>query len=59
MIVLLNHHNNVLIVFFDTCRNAELSMNGRMREQECIKCLISKVCMRLPTICFPHSVTKG
>ena len=34
-------------------------MNGRMRGPECDKCLISKMCMRLQTICFPHSVTKG
>ena len=29
-----------------------------MCEQECIKYLISKMRMHLPTICFPHSVTK-
>ena len=56
---LLDHHDNVLIVFFHTCRSAQLNMNGRMRESECIKCLISKTHIRLPTICFPHSVTKG
>ena len=33
-------------------------MEGSMRESECIKCLISKMRMRLPTICFAHSVTK-
>ena len=28
IIFLLDHHNNVLIVFFYTCRSAQLSMNG-------------------------------
>ena len=59
IIFLLDQHNNVLIVFFYTCRSAQLNMKGRMRESECIKCLISKMRMHLPTICFPHSVTKG
>ena len=53
--ILLDHHNNVLIVFFYTCRSAQLNVNGRVREQECIKCLISKMRLRLTSICFPHS----
>ena len=53
-----DHHNNVLIVFFYTGRSAQSNMNGCMREQERIKCLISKMRMRLPTICFSHSVPK-
>ena len=57
--ILLDHHNNVLIAFFYTCRSAHLNMNGHTREQECIKCLISEMRMRLPTICFPYSVSKG
>ena len=58
---LFDHHNNVLIVVFYTCRSAQLNMNERQRllEQECIKCLILKMRMRLLTICFPHSVPKG
>ena len=59
IIFLFDHHNNVSIVFFYTCRSAQLNINRRMRESECVKCLISKMLMRLPTICFPHSVTKG
>ena len=51
--------NSVLIVFFYTCRSAQLNMNGRIREQEFLKCLVSKMRMRLPTTGFPHSVTKG
>ena len=57
IILLLDHHNNVLIVFFD--KSVQLNMNGRMREQECIRCLISKMHMRSPMICCPHSATKG
>ena len=59
MIFLLDHHDNVLIVFFYICGSAQLNMNGRMREQEYIKSLISKMRMCLPTICFPRSVAKG
>ena len=59
IIFLLDLQNNVLIVFFYTCRSAQLNMSGRIRESECIKCLISKMRMRLPMICFQHSVTKG
>ena len=40
---LLDHHNNDLTVFFYTCGRTQLNMNGRMREQECIKCLTSKM----------------
>ena len=59
IIFLLDHHNNALIVYLYTCRSAHLNMNGRMREQECIKRLTSKICMGLPTICFPREVAKG
>ena len=59
IIFLLDHYKNVFIVFFYTCRSAQLNMNGRMREPERIKCLILKMRIRLPTICFTHSVTKG
>ena len=52
IIFLLDNHNNVLIVSFYTCRSAQLNMNGRMREQECVKRLISKIRMRLPKIAF-------
>ena len=56
---LINHQNNVSIMPFYTCRSAQLKMNRCMCKQECIKCLISNMCMRLPTIGCPHSVTKG
>ena len=46
-------------MFCYACRSAQLNMNGCMHRQKCIKSLISKVCMRLPTIYFPHPVTKG
>ena len=59
IILLLDHPDNVFIVFFYTFGSAQLNMNGRVRKQECIRCLISKMRMRLPTICFPHSVIKG
>ena len=58
-IINIDYHNNVSIVFFYTCKSAQLNMNGRMREQECMKCLLSKMHTRLRIICFPHSVTKG
>ena len=45
--------------FFFSFGNAQLNMNGRMNEQECINCLISKMRTHLPMICFSHSVTKG
>ena len=32
IIFLLDHHNNVLNVFFYTRRSAQLNMNGRMHE---------------------------
>ena len=57
IIFLLGHHDNDFIVFFYT-RSAQSNMNEHMREQECIKHLISKMRMRLPPICFPHSVPK-
>ena len=37
IIFLLDHHNNVLIVFFYTCRSAQLNMDRRMCDQECVK----------------------
>ena len=48
MVFLLDHHNNVLIVFFCTCRSAKLNTNGCIREQGCIKSLTSKMRIRLP-----------
>ena len=52
IIYLIDHHNNALIVFFYTCRSAQLNMNRYMCEQEWINCLISNMRMRLPTICY-------
>ena len=50
IIFLLDHHNNVLFNFILACVSTQLNMKGRMCEQECIKCIISKMCMHLPTI---------
>ena len=59
-IFLLDHHNNVLIVFLNTFRSVQLNLSGCMHKQECIKyCLISKMPTHLPMMVFPHSVTKG
>ena len=50
IIFLLDHHNNVLFNFILAFVSTQLNMKGRMCEQECIKCIISKMCMHLPTI---------
>ena len=45
IIFLLPHHDNVLIIFFHTCRSTQLNMNRRMHKQECIQSSISKMRM--------------